>query len=194
MKCSPCGAPGRPQRSAGPTSASYWKRSRRIGAAFARAYAARGYDLALSARRADRLEELAAALDLRQSVDFLEPMAPADLCRVFRAADLVAVPSYNESFGLVALEAQAAGTPVVAAAVGGLRVAVDDGVSGLLVPGHDPTRWADRLASVLLDPSLRSTLAAGAPVQAAGFSWERTVDGLLECYHRALFATTAVRV
>ncbi len=141
-----------------------------------------------------RLQELAVELGLRQSVDFLEPMAPADLCRVFRAADVVAVPSYNESFGLVALEAQAAGTPVVAAAVGGLRVAVDDGVSGLLVPGHDPARWADRLASVLLDPSLRSTLAAGAPVQAARFSWERTVDGLLESYHRALFAGAAVRV
>ncbi len=59
---------------------------------------------------------------------------------------MVAVPSYNESFGLVALEAQAAGTPVVAAAVGGLTVAVADGVSGLLVDGHDPQTWADALA------------------------------------------------
>ena len=62
---------------------------------------------------------------------------------MYRAADVVAVPSYNESFGLVALEAQALGTPVVAAAVGGLTVAVADGVSGLLVDGHDPRTWAD---------------------------------------------------
>ena len=66
---------------------------------------------------------------------------------------MVAVPSYNESFGLVALEAQAAGTPVVAAAVGGLTVAVADGVSGLLVAGHDPQTWADALAAVVLDPA-----------------------------------------
>ena len=135
-----------------------------------------------------RLEELAVELGPRGSVDFLDPMPPADLCRVFRAADLVAVPSYNESFGLVALEAQAAGTPVVAAAVGGLRVAVDDGISGLLVPGHDPARWADRLASVLLDPARQADLAAAAPAQAARFSWDRTVDGLLESYQRALIA------
>ncbi len=141
-----------------------------------------------------RLEELAAELGLARFVDFLAPMPPAELCRVFRAADVVAVPSYNESFGLVALEAQAAGTPVVAAAVGGLRVAVDDGVSGLLVPGHDPTRWADRLASVLLDPVLASALATRAPAQAARFSWDRTVDGLLAGYDRALFTGAAVRV
>ena len=144
-----------------------------------------------------RLAELAAELGLTDTVDFLPPMPPADLCRVFQAADVVAVPSYNESFGLVALEAQAAGTPVVAAAVGGLRVAVQDGVSGLLVPGHDPVAWADHLADVVLDPARQARLAAAAPAQAARFSWDRTVDGLLECYGRARHAAaglTAVRV
>ena len=140
------------------------------------------------------LADLAAELGLTGIVDFLAPMPPHDLCRVFQAADLVAVPSYNESFGLVALEAQAAGTPVVAAGVGGLRVAVDDGVTGLLVPGHDPVRWAERLAAVLLDPVARGSMATRAPVQAARFSWDRTVDGLLASYDRALFATAAVRV
>ena len=66
---------------------------------------------------------------------------------IYRAADVVAVPSYNESFGLVAVEAQASGTPVVAAAVGGLTVAVADRISGLLVDGHDPERWAESLAA-----------------------------------------------
>ena len=74
---------------------------------------------------------------------------------------MVAVPSYNESFGLVALEAQAAGSPVVAAAVGGLPVAVDDGVTGSLVAGHEPQVWADALADVVLDPAKRERLADG---------------------------------
>ena len=141
-----------------------------------------------------RLQELAAELGITDLVDFLPPMPPAELCRVFQASDAVAVPSYNESFGLVALEAQAAGTPVVAAAVGGLRVAVDDGVSGLLVAGHQPQRWADRLAEAVLDPVRQAELAAHAPAQAAKFSWERTVDGLLESYDRALFASAPVHV
>jgi D-inositol-3-phosphate glycosyltransferase len=141
-----------------------------------------------------RLAELADELGLAAQVDFLPPMPSAELCRVFQAADLVAVPSYNESFGLVALEAQASGTPVVAAAVGGLRVAVDDGVSGLLVAGHDPAIWADHFAEVLLDPVRQAELSAGAPVQAARFSWERTVDGLLDSYQRALLASAQVRI
>lgn len=70
---------------------------------------------------------------------------------MYRAADIVAVPSYNESFGLVALEAQASGTPVVAAAVGGLPIAVVDGETGLLVPSHDPKEWADSLTQLLDD-------------------------------------------
>ena len=77
---------------------------------------------------------------------------------MYRAADVVAVPSHNESFGLVALEAQACGTPVVAAAVGGLPVAVSDGVSGLLVPGHGAGQWADALAAISLDPLRRDHL------------------------------------
>jgi len=141
-----------------------------------------------------RLAELATELGLGAEVDFLPPMPPADLCGVFQAADVVAVPSYNESFGLVALEAQAAGTPVVAAAVGGLRVAVADGVSGLLVPGHDPAIWADRLGAVLLYPTRRAALSAAAPRQAARFSWDRTVDGLLESYARAIFSVVPVRL
>ena len=136
------------------------------------------------------LADLAAELGLTDTVDFLAPLPPAGLCQVFRAADAVAVPSYNESFGLVALEAQASGTPVVAARVGGLRVAVDDGVSGVLVDGHDPARWADQLARVLLDPDRRGAMAAAAPRQAARFSWERTVDGLLQTYERALWAAS----
>lgn len=133
-----------------------------------------------------RLDELAARLGVAELVDFRPPMPAAALVAAFRAADVVAVPSYNESFGLVALEAQATGTPVVAAAVGGLPVAVADGISGLLVGSHDPSEWADALASVVLDPATRQRMSVAAPVHAARFSWEVTVDGLLASYTRAL--------
>ena len=136
-------------------------------------------------RRSTGSAELASALGVRAAVDFRPPMRAEELAVAFRAADVVAVPSHNESFGLVALEAQAAGTPVVAAAVGGLRVAVADGVSGELVLGHDPAVWADRLAAVVLDPARRARLAAAAPRHAARFSWDSTVDHLLESYRRA---------
>jgi D-inositol-3-phosphate glycosyltransferase len=75
---------------------------------------------------------------------------------------------------------------VIAAAVGGLTVAVADGISGLLVAGHDPGAWADALASVVLDPAKRERMSSAAPLHAARFSWEVTVDGLLASYDRAL--------
>jgi D-inositol-3-phosphate glycosyltransferase len=98
---------------------------------------------------------------------------------------VVAVPSYNESFGLVAAEAQAAGTPVVAAAVGGLTTVVRDGVSGLLVDGHDPGDWAEALRRIISDDQLAARLSRGAVAQAARFSWERTAAATLEVYERA---------
>lgn len=135
--------------------------------------------------RAHRLADLAASLGIADLVDFRPAMPAADLANAFRAADVVAVPSRHESFGLVALEAQACGVPVVAAAVGGLPIAVADRHSGLLVPDHDPATWADRLAEVLLDPVRRARLGAQASVHAARFSWTATTDALLEAYQRA---------
>jgi D-inositol-3-phosphate glycosyltransferase len=125
-------------------------------------------------------------------VRFVPPAARPLLAQWFRAADLVAVPSHNESFGLVALEAQACGTPVVAAAVGGLRTAVADGRSGVLVPGHDPGRWAAELAGLLADPARRARLGAGARAHAAGFGWDATADGVLASYAAARAGTAAV--
>lgn len=114
----------------------------------------------------------------------LGPSVPREVLALhYRAADLVAVPSHNESFGLVAVEALASGTPVVAARVGGLPVAVGD--AGVLVDGHDPDDWADALAGALTrltDPEGRAAWSARAAAHAQTLSWERTVDGLLGVY------------
>ena len=140
------------------------------------------------------LIELAESLGVADAVRFLPPLTGDDLARLYRAADLVAVPSYNESFGLVALEAQACGTPVVAAAVGGLVTSVRDGESGVLIDGHDPDDWARVLEKLLAAPAYRRVLSEGAVAHAAGFSWDRTAEGLLRVYreavteHRALIA------
>jgi D-inositol-3-phosphate glycosyltransferase len=129
-----------------------------------------------------QLEQLAAGLGLADLVRFLPPVHAELLAEHYRAADVAVVPSHNESFGLVALEAQACGTPVVAAAVGGLRTAVRDGVSGVLVEGRDPADYAAAIRAVL---ARRELLSAGARRHAGAFSWERTVDSLVAAYTAA---------
>ncbi|MGB7504888.1 MAG: D-inositol-3-phosphate glycosyltransferase, partial [Mycobacterium sp.] len=120
----------------------------------------------------DNLVQLADELGITHRVTFLPPQSRDDLVLVYRAADVVAVPSYSESFGLVAVEAQACGTPVVAAAVGGLPVAVRDGVTGALVNGHDTDDWAKALGDIFLrDPA---GMRRAAVEHAAEFSWGHT--------------------
>ncbi|SNY05249.1 D-inositol-3-phosphate glycosyltransferase [Paractinoplanes atraurantiacus] len=136
--------------------------------------------------RPTSLIELAASLGVSESVRFLPPQNGDGLAALYRSADVVAVPSYNESFGLVALEAQACGTPVVAAAVGGLVTAVRDGVSGVLVDGHDPAAWARVLDDLLADPRRRELLSSAAVAHASDFSWDRTAEGLLRVYREAV--------
>jgi D-inositol-3-phosphate glycosyltransferase len=132
------------------------------------------------------LAELAAASGIADRVRFEPPASREKLADFYRAADLTIVPSYNESFGLVALESQACGTPVVAAAVGGLPTAVAAGISGELVAGHRTQAWTSVLADLLASPGRRATLAAGTRAHAEQFSWRHTADGLLVAYRDAL--------
>jgi D-inositol-3-phosphate glycosyltransferase len=134
----------------------------------------------------DWLRQLSQSLELTDVVRFVPPAGRDVVADYYRASDLTVVPSYNESFGLVALESQACGTPVVAAAVGGLPTAVADGVSGVLVDGHDPEQWAKVLDDLLTRPDALDELAAGSRAHAEKFSWERTTDGLLDAYRAAI--------
>ncbi|WP_395108604.1 D-inositol-3-phosphate glycosyltransferase [Actinomadura sp. SCN-SB] len=136
--------------------------------------------------RPEGLKSLAAELGLTGSVRFEPPAPQGELADWYRAADVTVVPSHSESFGLVAIESQACGTPVVASAVGGLRTAVRDGESGILVRGHDPDDYAAVLRRLLSEPRLRARLARNAVRHASGFGWDATVDKLLEVYTGAL--------
>ncbi len=133
----------------------------------------------------DDLRALAASCGVADDV-VLRPPADRDaLVGWYHAADVVAMPSRSESFGLVAAEAQASGVPVVAAAVGGLRSIVDDGVSGRLVPGHDPARWADVLDDALADPERLAAWGYGAREVAERYGWDTAADQMLKVYEVA---------
>lgn len=139
------------------------------------------------------LQALAAVTGVGEHV-LLRPPADRDtLVDWYRAADVVAMPSRSESFGLVAAEAQASGVPVVAAAVGGLRTIVDHAVSGHLVDGHDPAVWADVLAGLLADPERRARLAGAARTVAERFGWEAAADRMLKVYEVARETRAATR-
>lgn len=130
----------------------------------------------------ERLQGLAKFLGVDDVVHIKPPVERGELPDWYRASDLVCVPSYSESFGLVALEAQACGTPVIATAIGGLRTAVSDGISGSLVDGHDPKAWAAVISRLLADPARRIALSFGAIAHAANFGWESTARRTLDVY------------
>ena len=146
-----------------------------------------GHDYPLKLRR------LAHELGVADNIRFLPPRGGSDLVDVFRACDAVCVPSHNETFGLVALEAQACGTPVVATAVGGLTTAVCDGTTGLLVAGHSEDAWAMALRRLLGDPVKRAAMARSAVDHAAKFSWRHTTDNLVKTYRDAVTRMRAHR-
>ena len=133
-----------------------------------------------------RLLELAAALGVSERVMLFPPQPQSKLVDFYAAADVVLVPSRSESFGLVALEAQACGTPVVAARVGGLPYVVEHGRSGFLVEGHDPGDHAGRLLQILRDPGLQSGFGEEAARHALRFTWDATTDQMVSVYDEVL--------
>jgi len=141
----------------------------------------------------ERLKDLASWLNISDVVRFENPVPRAQLPQWYRSADLVCVPSYSESFGLVALEAQACGTPVVATAVGGLRTAVADGISGVLIDGHDPRAWSSVLARLIQEPQRRVLLSMGAIEHASHFGWDATARGTLDIYDRIIATSASAR-
>lgn len=132
-----------------------------------------------------RLQRLATQLGIVRSVRFLGAVAQGALASYLSLADVCVVPSYSESFGLVALEAAACGTPVVAARVGGLPAIVKDGLTGYTIAGHDPRLYAQRLAQLLQDDELRGCFSRRSRMVATQFTWERTAERLLEEYRNA---------
>lgn len=132
------------------------------------------------------LQKLAARLGIADLVHFQRPVGQDRLADWFRAASTLVMPSYSESFGLVAIEAQAAGTPVVAAAVGGLPVAVRDGVTGILVPGHNPAHYADALRRFVADPALTDRMGAAAARHAESFGWDTAASATADVYTAAM--------
>ena len=121
---------------------------------------------------------------MESNVAFVGSRGQEELALYYAAADVCAVPSLTESFGLVALEAMACGTPVVGTRVGGLQTVIENGESGLLVPAGDYRALAEAIARVLLDARLRMHLAHGARDRAEHFTWERVGDRIVELYDR----------
>ncbi|HEY7147042.1 MAG TPA: D-inositol-3-phosphate glycosyltransferase [Streptosporangiaceae bacterium] len=138
----------------------------------------------------DGLTQLAARLGISRLIRLEPPCPQLELARWYRAATIVMVPSHSESFGLVAVEAQACGTPVVAASVGGLRTAVLDGVSGILVDSRDPADYARAVRQLIEHPAELARLSRGACRHASRFGWGETVDRLIAEYS-AIMSETA---
>ncbi len=133
-----------------------------------------------------RLMELAAQIGIADHVVFFPPQPHDRLADFYAAAEAVLVPSRSESFGLVALEAQACGTPVIAAATGGLRYVVANHETGFLVTGHDPGGYADRILVLLADRELGRRMGRAATEHARRFSWDATADEVRQVYRELL--------
>jgi D-inositol-3-phosphate glycosyltransferase len=135
-------------------------------------------------RELQRLQRMAAELNLAQIVDFVGARDQSQLPDYYAAATAVIMPSDYESFGLVALEAMASGTPVIASQVGGLAFLVHEGETGFLVPVRDPVTLAQRIAALLADPARAQRMGEAAARVAADYSWSAITDRLLPLFEQ----------
>ena len=140
----------------------------------------------------ERLKELSRSLLIDERVDFLGRAEHQLLPLYYQAADVTVVPSYYESFGLVALEAMACGTPVVAARVGGLQTVVKDSQTGYLVPWHCPDAFVDRLEVLLTNELLRHSMGEAAHTFAQSMGWDQTAASIADVYEELCSAAVTV--
>ncbi|HET7466314.1 MAG TPA: glycosyltransferase [Candidatus Dormibacteraeota bacterium] len=142
----------------------------------------------------ERLKGVASGAGVRDAIEFVGSVAHHELPYFYAAADVCVMPSYTESFGLVGLEAQACGCPVVASDVSGLRSVVRDGVTGFLVTGDNPRDYADRIARLLADSELARQMGSRGQLLAQRFSWSRTADRLEELFTSVIESKAATGV
>jgi D-inositol-3-phosphate glycosyltransferase len=133
-----------------------------------------------------RLQKLCDDLCMGQTVVFLGKRAQDTLPYYYSAAEVLVMPSFYESFGMVALEAMACGTPVIASQVGGLAFLVRDGETGFTVPEGDPAALCDRLTLLLSDPELRTKMGIAAEHYAQGYKWETIAEQIAGVYRSLL--------
>lgn len=129
-----------------------------------------------------RLQKLCDDLCMGQTVVFLGKRAQDTLPYYYSAADVLVMPSFYESFGMVALEAMACGTPVIASQVGGLAFLVRDGETGFTVPEGDPSVLCDKLTLLLNDCDLRTRMGKCAAEYAQGYDWDKIAARIMEVY------------
>jgi len=139
-------------------------------------------DSAIVDKEMQRLQDLRAELGIADLVTFLGAQAQDALLDHYSAADVVVMPSYYESFGMVALEAMACGTPVIASQVGGLSFTVQNGVTGFLVPDRDPPALAEKITLLLKDQALRNKLGTQGIEWAQQHSWAKIADQVISLY------------
>ena len=135
---------------------------------------------------AEELKILAERVGLTDHIQLVGPQSRFELADLFRDARLVLVPSHSETYGLVALESAASGVPVIAAAAGGLREAVVDGVTGLVLDSRDPLIWGDTLTRILTDPHRTRAFSEAAREHALSLDWTRSAEALLSVYRNLL--------
>lgn len=136
----------------------------------------------------EKLSKLQAELNIADLVTFLGAKDQDTLVYYYSAAKMVVMPSHYESFGMVAIEAMACGTPVIASDVGGLTFSIEDGFNGYLVPGRDPKALADKIILLLKYPTLREQLSDQAQAWVKRYSWVNIADEIQEVFERTLHA------
>lgn len=141
----------------------------------------------------ERLKTLSAELDMGELITFLGAKDQDSLVYYYSAAEMVVMPSHYESFGMVALEAMACGTPVIASDVGGLSFNIEDSFNGYLVPGRDPQALADKILLLLKYKALRNQLSEQAQAWVSRYSWVNIADEVLEVFERTISQFRAFR-